>query len=61
MAAHFFNYDESCLKDDPGVEDAFFSGNSKYFEQVRTSSKQAFSTVFCCSVAGTMLPQMVVY
>jgi hypothetical protein len=60
-AAYFFNYDESSLKDDPGAEDAFFSGNSKYFEQVRNSSKQAFSIMFCCRATGTMLPPMVVY
>jgi hypothetical protein len=48
-------------KMDPGAEDAFFSGNSKYFEQVRNNSKQAFSIMFCWSTAWTMLPPMVVY
>ncbi len=27
VAAHFFNYDESNLNDDPGADDCFFAGN----------------------------------
>jgi hypothetical protein len=60
-AAHFFNYDESNLKDDPGADDCFFAGNSKYYEQVRNHSKTSISIMFCCSAAGKMLPPMVVY
>jgi transposase-like protein len=60
-AGHFFNYDESNLKDDPGADDCFFAGNSKYYEQVRNHSKTAISIMFCCSADGKMLPPMVVY
>jgi hypothetical protein len=61
VAAHFFNYDESNLKDDPGADDCFFPGNSKYYEQVRNHSKTSISLMFCCSADGKMLPPMVVY
>jgi hypothetical protein len=61
VAAHFFNYDESNLKDDPGADDCFFPGNSKYYEQVRNHSKTSITLMFCCSADGEMLPPMVVY
>lgn len=44
-----------------GSEEAFFGGGSKYFEQIKNSSKEAFSIMFCCSADGHMLPPMVVY
>lgn len=59
--SHIFNYDETNLKDDPAAEEAFFGGGSKYFEQIKNSSKEAFSLMFCCSADGDMLPPMVVY
>lgn len=60
-ATHVYNYDETNLRDDPAAEEAFFAGGSKYFEQVRNTSKVAFSVMFCCSAAGAMLPPMTVY
>jgi len=60
-AAHFFNYDETNLRDKSGADDCFFAGNSKYYKQVRNSSKTAISIMFCCSADGQMLPPMVVY
>jgi hypothetical protein len=58
---HIFNYDESPFCDDPGAEDAFCPGGTKYFEKVQNHSKTTFSVMFCCSAAGDMLPPMVVY
>lgn len=60
-ATHIFNYDETNLRDDPMAEEAFFGGGTKYFEQVRNTSKIAFSVMFCCSAAGDLLPPMTVY
>lgn len=56
-----FNYDETAIKDDPGAEEAFFGGGQKYFEQVKNSSKVAYSVMFCVSADGTMLPPYTVY
>jgi hypothetical protein len=58
---HIFNYDESPFCDDPGAEEAFCPGGTKYFEQVQNHSKTYYSVMFCCSAAGDMLPPMVVY
>lgn len=60
-ASNIFNYDETNLRDDPGSEEAFFGGGSKYNEQIRNSSKEAISLMFCCSADGQMLPPMVLY
>ena len=56
-----FNYDESAFRDDPGSEDAFFSRNQRYFEQVQNHSKMTVSVMFSCSADGNMLPPMTVY
>jgi len=49
------------FKDDPAAEDAFFGGGCKYYEQMRNSSKVAYSVMFCCSAAGQMLPPYTVF
>jgi len=61
VAAHFFNYDKTNLRDESGAEDCFFAGNSKYYEQVGNSSKTSISIMFYRSADGQMLPPMVVY
>jgi hypothetical protein len=33
----------------------------KYCEQVKNHSKNAYSVMFCCDAAGSMLPPMVIY
>jgi len=60
-ATHIINYDETCLQDDPGSELAFFSGGTKYCEEVRNFSKTSFSVMISCTAAGLMLPPMVVF
>jgi hypothetical protein len=45
--SHIFNYDETCIQDDPGAKDAFFGLGSKYFEQIRNHSRVGFSVMFC--------------
>jgi hypothetical protein len=47
-AAHFFNYDDSSLKDDPGAEDAFFSGNSRS----ATAASRPFPLCFAAEPLG---------
>jgi hypothetical protein len=44
-STHIFNYDESPVKDDPGAEDAFFSKNQKYTEQVWYLGTGTYRTV----------------
>lgn len=55
-----------CLKDDPGAQEAFFGGGSKYFEQIRNHSRVGFSVMFCvrwvsnsvnCSFTSSMFAQ----
>ena len=48
-------------KDDPGADQAFFGGGTKYYEQVRNSSKVSVSVLFACTASGDMLPPMTVY
>jgi hypothetical protein len=58
---NIFNYDETCFRDDPGAEDAFFSGGCKYFEKVQNHSKTTTSVMFCYSAAGDAVPPMTLY
>jgi hypothetical protein len=37
---NIFNYDETCFRDDPSAEDAFFSGGCKQFERSRSTARQ---------------------
>lgn len=46
----FFKKINLCMyltKDDPGAQDAFFGGGSKYFEQIRNHSRVGYSVMFC--------------
>lgn len=56
-----FNYDETCFRDDPGAEDAFFGGGCKYFEQVRNHSKVTVSVLMAGNGDGDFLPPMTVF
>jgi hypothetical protein len=58
---NIFNYDETCFKDDPGAEDAFFGGGCKYYEKIQNHSKTAVSGMFCISAEGASLPPMILY
>jgi hypothetical protein len=58
---NIYNYDETCFKDDPGAEDAFFGGDCKYYEKIQNHSKTAISGMFCISAQGASLPPMILY
>ena len=58
---HIFNCDESCMRDDPSAKQAIFMKGVKYPEQVKDHSKTSFSTMYCCSAAGDLLPTMTVF
>lgn len=61
MKIPFYELFILCIKDDPGAEEAFCPGGTKYFEQIMNTSKVGFSLMFCCNAAGEMLPPMVLY
>lgn len=49
------------FQDDPGAEKAFFGGGTKYYEQVRNSSKVAFTVVFAATADGQLLRPYTIY
>ena len=53
-ASHIFNYDETCLRDDPGAEHCIFCKGVHYPEQVKDHSKTSFSVMYCCSASGNV-------
>jgi hypothetical protein len=57
---HIFNYDETCMRDDPGAQQCLFRKGVRYPEQVRDHSKTCFSTMFCIAGHGDCLPPMTV-
>ena len=59
--ANMFNYDETCMRDDPGAKKSIFKKGAKYCEKVSNSSKSSTSVMFCGSAAGEMVPPMIVY
>jgi hypothetical protein len=59
--ANIWNYDETCMRDDPGAKRSIFKKGAKYCEKVCNSSKSSTSVMFCGSATGEMLPPMVVY
>ena len=58
---NIINYDETNFSDNPGTKKCLFKKGTKYCEQVKNTSKQAYSVMFSGTAAGTMLPPMVVY
>jgi transposase-like protein len=60
-AKNIFNYDETCFRDDPGAEDAFFGGGCKYFEQVQNHSKVTVSVMMAGNADGELMPPMTVF
>ena len=58
---NIFNYDETNFTNDPGRSVVFVRRGRKRVENVKEMSKQAFLVMWCGSVAGDLLPLMVVY
>lgn len=49
---NIFNFDETCMRDDPGVKKCIVKKGMKYPEKVQNTSKQTISIMFCGSAAG---------
>jgi len=58
---NIFNYDESCLRDDPGSKKCIFKRGTKYCEKVMNHSKSSTSIMFAGSAAGEFLEPFVVF
>ena len=58
---NIWNYDETCMQDNPGAIKAIFARGVKYAEQVRDHTKTSISVMFCGSATGEMLAPYVVY
>jgi len=50
-----YNYDETCLTDDPGTKKCIFKRGVKYPERVKDSSKTAISVMFCGNSVGNLV------
>jgi hypothetical protein len=59
--SHVFNYNETCIKDDPGSADAFFGGGTKYYEQVMNHSRVGFSVMFCIRCEDKLVPVPLIF
>ena len=59
---NMYNYDETNLRDDPGVVKSIYKKGVKYAEYVRDHNpKSCISVMFCGSASGVILPPYVVY
>lgn len=58
---NIINLDETNIQDDPGKEQAFFGGGTKYFEKIRNSSKVAFTVVFSATASGQLLSPYTIF
>jgi hypothetical protein len=56
-----FNYDETCLADDPGENHMIVSRGTRRVERVCEQTKCTFSVMCCGNADGEFLPPMVVY
>lgn len=58
---NIWNYDETCLTDDPGQEKVIIRKGTKYPERIINASKANISVMFAGSAAGELMPPYVVY
>ena len=59
--SNIFNYNETNLKDDPGVKKVIVYRGMHSVERKVEHSKQSKSIMFCGSATGEYLPPMIVY
>ena len=50
-----WDYEETCMQDNPGTNKAIFARGVKYTEQVRDHTKTLISVMFCGLATGEML------
>lgn len=60
-ATNVYNFDETNVTDDPGVNKVLVSRGTRRAERVCENSKTTFSIMFCGNAAGDLLPPTVVY
>lgn len=60
-AENIVNYDETNVKDDPGLKKVIVRRGCKYPERVMNNTKTSFSVMFAGSASGALLPIYVVY
>jgi hypothetical protein len=56
-----YNYDETCMSDDPGRSKIICRRGCKYPERVINSTKSNVTVMFCGNAAGTSIPPYVIY
>ena len=59
--SNIYNFDETCMTDDPSRKKCIVRRGARRNERVTPFSKQGFSVMFCGSATGVYLPPMVVY
>lgn len=60
-ADNIYNYDETCMSDDPGKKKVICRRGSKYPERIMNSTKTNISVMFCGNARGNSLPPYVIY
>lgn len=58
---NIYNYDETCMSDDPGRIKIICRRGTKYPERVINSSKSNISVMFCGNAGGSVIPPYVIY
>lgn len=61
LPTHIWNYDETNLRDDPGLKHVICRRGTKYLEQVCNTTKSSTSVMFAGSASGELMPPYVVY
>ena len=59
--ANIWNYDETCVQDNPGAKKVIIKRGVKYPERVQNHSKIGFSVMFCGNAEGETMPPYTVY
>lgn len=56
-----YNYDETCMSDDPGRKKVICRRGSKYPERIMNSTKTNISVMFCGNANGDSVPPYIIY
>nr|CAH7738146.1 unnamed protein product [Callosobruchus chinensis] len=56
-----YNYDETCMSDDPGRKKVICRRGCKYPERIMNSTKSNISVMFCGNANGDSLPPYIIY
>lgn len=61
LPSNIVNFDETNLRDDPGIKKVIIKRGCKYPERILNSSKSSTSIMYAAAADGTVLPPYVVY